>query len=281
MSHFGLMRLALASSVVALSGAVLAEEPSYFAKGPTYGASSRWTGFYVGLNAGYAWSDANAGSTFSCLTGPATPCNYNNDTIANRGNLTIIGNGASGALSDTGFAGGLQGGFNWVSGGVLIGAESDFNAFRLGSKHQTTSVLPTLVPIIVTSSASVETNWLFTARGRLGWAATSSMMLYGTGGLAATDGQASNFFTDYFSPSETGGSSKSNILIGYVVGGGAEWALDRQWSLKAEYLFLNFGSISTSVSDLNTPGSGFGNNALATKVDLDAQIVRVGLNHKF
>jgi outer membrane immunogenic protein len=106
-------------------------------------------------------------------------------------------------------------------------------------------------------------------------------MLYGTGGLALTDGRASNFFTDYFSPSETGGSSKSNILIGYVVGGGAEWALDRQWSLKTEYLFLNFGSISTSVSDLNTPGSGFGNNALATKVDLDAQIVRVGLNHKF
>ena len=67
----------------------------------------------------------------------------------------------------------------------------------------------------------------------------------------------------------------------YVVGGGAEWALDRQWSLKAEYLFLSFGSISTSVSDLNTPGSGFGNNALATKVDLDAQIARVGLNHKF
>ena len=274
MVHFGLMRLALAIAGVAISGAALAEEP-------TYAASSRWTGFYVGLNAGYTWSDVSASSTFSCLTGPATPCNYNNDTIANRGNLTIIGNGASGSLSDTGFAGGLQGGFNWVSGGVLIGAESDFNAFRLGNKHQTTSVLPTLVPIIVTSSASVETNWLFTARGRLGWAATSSMLLYGTGGLAVTDGQARNYFTDYFSPSETGGSSKSNTLIGYVVGGGAEWALDRQWSLKAEYLFLSFGSISTSVSDLNSLGSGTGNNALATKVDLDAQIVRVGLNHKF
>ena len=107
------------------------------------------------------------------------------------------------------------------------------------------------------------------------------MLLYGTGGLAVTDGHASNFFTDYFSPSETGGSSKSNTLIGYVVGGGAEWALDRQWSLKAEYLFLSFGSISTSVSDLNSPGSGTGNNALATKVDLDAQIVRLGLNQKF
>ena len=159
MVHFGSMRLALAIAGVAISGAALAEEP-------TYAASSRWTGFYLGLNAGYAWSDANAGSIFSCPTGPATPCNYNNDTIANRGNLTIIGNGASGSLSDTGFTGGLQGGFNWVSGGVLIGVESDFNAFRLSNNHQTTSVLPTLVPIIVTSSASVETDWLFTARGR-------------------------------------------------------------------------------------------------------------------
>ena len=66
------MRLALAIAGVAISGAALAEEP-------TYAASSRWTGFYLGLNAGYAWSDANAGSIFSCPTGPATPCNYNND----------------------------------------------------------------------------------------------------------------------------------------------------------------------------------------------------------
>jgi outer membrane immunogenic protein len=65
------------------------------------------------------------------------------------------------------------------------------------------------------------------------------------------------------------------------MGGGTEWALDRQWSLKAEYLFLSFGSISTSVTDLNAPDSGFANDTLATKVDLDAQIVRLGLNHKF
>jgi opacity protein-like surface antigen len=65
------------------------------------------------------------------------------------------------------------------------------------------------------------------------------------------------------------------------VGGGVEWARDQQWSLKAEYLFLSFGSISTSITDLSPPDSGFASDAVATKVDLDAQIVRLGLNHKF
>ena len=33
-----------------------------------------WTGFYIGLNAGYAWGDSDAVSSFTCLTGEG--CGY-------------------------------------------------------------------------------------------------------------------------------------------------------------------------------------------------------------
>ena len=71
-----------------------------------------WTGFYVGVNAGAAWSMGNRQTTLS------VPTFTNNFLVASwPGNL---GN------SNTGFIGGGQAGYNWQMGAFVVGVETHF-----------------------------------------------------------------------------------------------------------------------------------------------------------
>jgi outer membrane immunogenic protein len=82
---------------------------------------------------------------------------------------------------------------------------------------------------------------------------------------------------------ETFPYSAKGFEFGYAFGGGAEWALNANWSIKAEYL---------RVSLPNLPGQTvattfLGPNALATDIMTfspsrdNLNIVRVGLNYRF
>jgi outer membrane immunogenic protein len=85
--------------------------------------------------------------------------------------------------------------------------------------------------------------------------------------------------------------------VGWTVGGGVEGALDNNWSLKAEYLYVDYGrygrNLGTftsvgSVNTLNTPLTG-----LNTVVDTTTRVTgtgssritdhvfRVGINYRF
>ena len=109
-------------------------------------------------------------------------------------------------------------------------------------------------------------------------AVSSNVLLYGTSGLAVTELGVRNSLS---SAVAQGAVNDSGRLVGWTVGGGAEWALNRHWSLRAEYLYLDFGKVTVN-APVNSPGPLFpDNNNLATTVDLTAQIVRGGLNYRF
>jgi len=69
------------------------------------------------------------------------------------------------------------------------------------------------------------------------------------------------------------------MKLGWTAGGGLEWALTRNWSVKAEYLFVKFGSINASGTVIGT-AAGYG-SAISTSTDLTANIARAGVNYKF
>jgi outer membrane immunogenic protein len=50
----------------------------------------------------------------------------------------------------------------------------------------------------------------------------------------------------------------------------------RQWTVKAEYLYLDLGTRSVTFSDLDFPGG-----TLTASTGFKAQIVRAGLNYRF
>jgi outer membrane immunogenic protein len=228
-----------------------------------------WTGFYVGVSAGGAWSRANTASS----TIFAPPADYFGSPI-NVAQFNLVG-----AQRDTanGFTGGGQAGYNWQAGNIVAGIETDFQYFHLAGGGSATGTLPT-IPGTFMISQSFSTNWLWTFRPRVGLAA-NNWLFYATGGLALTNTKANWRFLDNFGDVET--TSLSKTLVGWAVGGGAEYAFSGGWSLKAEYLYLNFGNAQITTS--NILDSGFfpvPRQPIAHNISLTSNVVRIGLNYK-
>jgi outer membrane immunogenic protein len=252
--------------------------------------SPDWEGFYVGANAGHGWGVADATASTSCaltVTPPPLPvplpgyfCNrisQNKDLPqtdpADLARAAAVSQTGSGPIDPSGFTGGVQAGRNWQAGNVVVGVEFDANAFNL-SGSRSASGLATAPVLAHTVGSSIDTDWLVTARGRIGWAA-SSMLFYATAGLALTDVKLA------FSYRDAGGAaldaSSSDIKAGLAVGGGLEWALSRNWSVKGEYLFVDFGRVTSFGSVEN----GAQRSPYSVSTDLSTHIARLGLNYKF
>jgi outer membrane immunogenic protein len=61
---------------------------------------------------------------------------------------------------------------------------------------------------------------------------------------------------------------------------GLEWAFARNWSVKGEYLYVNFGSKTTTATVTNAVLGG-SPNLLTTSGTLSANIARAGINYHF
>jgi outer membrane immunogenic protein len=233
-----------------------------------------WTGFYVGVNAGAAWSMGNRQTTLS------VPTFTNNFLVASwPGNL---GN------SNTGFIGGGQAGYNWQTGAFVVGVETDFDGTTLSKTFNFTSspfLATTPFPGDVLSvNAKASLDWLGTTRARFGFVATpdNRLMFYATGGVAYGGGSSSfNAFdsqNDFFF---TG--SPSSTRVGWTLGAGVEYAITNNITIKGEYLYYNLGSTSfTSVPTFNGPfANAFPGIVAQNKYTFDGSIVRAGVNYKF
>ncbi len=201
------------------------------------------------------------------------------------GNGVTVANAGTGSLSADSVIGGGQAGYNAQSGKLVYGFEVDLSALDLSASRQGSGLYP---PSFFapgngfTIGSSLDTNWLFTARGRVGWS-LPNLLLYATAGLALTDVKVTATYSDNLiiaGPGGSGYASNSETKVGYAVGGGAEWALTDRWTLRGEYLYVDFGSVSASgvISNPDFPG---GSNAFKTSEDLSAHIARVGVNYYF
>lgn len=239
-----------------------------------------FAGAYIGVNAGSAWGSSNYATDSGCApdAGNGVFCEQPPDPSAVNG--TAVAASGTGDLFSSGFTGGIQGGYNWQQGNVVFGGEGDFGAFSLGDSTSPAGVFP--FPFLGTTYALTErmsTSWLATLRARLGYTVTPELLLYATGGLSLTDLKFSSGYSDnaidLTFPGGTGFGSRSDVKAGWTVGGGGEWLLDGNWSVKAEYLYFDFGSMSMAVPLSNTPAFA---QTMQVEADLSAQVARVGIN---
>jgi len=271
--------VAVAVSIIAFTQIAAAADLAYKAPSPVAPVFT-WTGWYIGANAGYDWNNnVDVSSSFSC---PDLPCPINRDT-----NLADISAASSQSISAKGFNGGIQAGYNWQTGSLVLGIESDVGIMNL-SGQQSLTITSRSGLLTFSPSTSIGTDALATVRGRLGWAVAPTVLLYGTGGLAVTDPNVHNTFSDSVSNPNTvigpanGASSNERTRAGWTAGGGVEWAFAPHWSVKAEYLYADFGSIITTAS-VNAPNATISvtPNVFSTSVDVKANLVRVGINYLF
>jgi outer membrane immunogenic protein len=287
---FSVAALALAISA---GSALAADLPSRKAPPVAPPPAPLWKGFYAGLNAGGTWGNNNAinGSTY-----PA-------GAVANSSPVYwALGNGSVGSRGNNlvGFIGGGQIGYNWqptFAGYTFVtGAEADIQGIAGSGNGSRTgySVLPGSAggeTISNFSKSSGSLQYLGTVRGRLGWLATPTLLIYGTGGLAyggVSLNRSVSTFDAINGASQwvaIGNAAYSNTQVGWTAGGGLEWMFMPNWSAKAEYLYYNLGNVSaTSVSTLVPTGSGVGNQLYRSTTysgTISANLVRAGVNYHF
>ncbi len=245
-----------------------------FSGAASAGTPDSWEGFYAGANVGYAWGSSDAVTSAGC--GTFVPFYF---VCGNQPGVQASG---TGSLSPDGVTGGVQAGYNWQHQAWVYGAALDFGSFNLSkSRTGASAYVVTRAGVPYATSSSVDTDWLFTARGRLGWTAAPHLLLYATGGLALTNLEVSNTFADTIAPSAgSGASSRSKTKAGWTIGGGVEWMLARNWTVDTEYLFLDFGSLATS-ANVSPPANPAAKSTLTTSSDLTAHTVRLGANYRY
>jgi outer membrane immunogenic protein len=225
-----------------------------------------WSGWYVGGNAGGTWGGAQSRTTVSPGGGavviPPADVSTINTTFLSRANNPEI-------------AGGIEGGYGYRAGVVVLGLETDFGAFGVREQNATTyASAPTSPPAFYNLSHKLSTNWLWTLRPRVGYM-TGRWFLYGTGGLALTDVTLRANYMDTRTPSNQTSFSTSSTRAGWTAGGGIAYALSPHWSIKVEYLYTDLGTIQGASG---TP-SGF--VTLNGRSTITSNLVRMGVDFRF
>jgi outer membrane immunogenic protein len=224
-----------------------------------------WTGWYVGVNGGYAWDDSTGNlNAFTTAAGSDFTA-----AVAAGGTPRFLG-----AKHEGGF-GGAQVGYNWQMSNWLFGLEADIQGADIG-KTSTTVFLGGggIAPSVSTGRDHLD--WFGTVRGRVGVTA-NNVLFYGTGGLAYGGVQTS--ITNVFTPGTAGtfAGSSSDTRFGWAAGAGVEWGFAPNWSVKGEYLHIDLGSSNVTMLDpVHFP------LASATyRFHHELETVRVGVNYRF
>jgi len=252
--------------------------PMYKAPPPVMAAVYNWTGSYVGVNGGWgssannrvalAGTDTGAGGIFEPLGLPGP----NTAPIINRA-----------ALKSSGGLGGVQAGYNWQTGTWLFGIEADIDAAGIKGSNTINAGGPGTPFVAVSYPMSSNLKWLGTVRGRLGMLVAPQFLLYGTGGFAfgRNDLSLAAIAPGAAPPCPTVAQScantNTNTQTGYVIGGGVEWKFAPNWSVKGEYLFVDLGNQSSTIT------YNYGTFLSTGRVTAQDRynIGRAGLNYQF
>jgi outer membrane immunogenic protein len=226
------LTLAAAFAVAAVAPAQAADMPARsFYKAEPAAQSYDWTGFYLGINGGYgfgrsSWSDPAAGTD-------------------------------SGRFNTSGATLGGQLGYNWQTGPVVLGVETDMDWLNAkGSSSSAGGVCATNGG----GSCQTQQSWLGTTRARVGYA-FDRWLPYITGGVAYGDIRATQ-------PTGTSSSTKT----GWTAGAGVEYGITKNWSAKLEYLHVDLGTATFMGAASGTP---------TLNVPITDDLARVGLNYRW
>jgi len=150
------------------------------------------------------------------------------------------GSVTSSPTDPSGVFGGAQLGYNWQTGRWVYGVETDI---QLSGADDTGG------------GVQFENPWWGTTRGRLGYT-WNAFLFYGTLGIGYGDVKA-----------RTAGLSETRTQFGWAAGLGVEVGLNKSWSAKAEYLYMDLGDRNYAIT--------------GTSSGLWSNMLRLGVNYHF
>jgi outer membrane immunogenic protein len=206
-----------------------------------------WTGCYIGGNVGYGWARQDFIDPPEGVVDGSTAVDL-------------------GAHTADGVVGGGQIGCDYQTGPWVIGVQGMFDWANL----EGSGPLPAAFTFDARNGVFSNVSWFATLTGRIGYTVQPGVLAYVKGGAA--------WVRDEFRVNTDSGiiNWRANVTrSGWTIGGGLEWMFAPQWSLFAEYNYMDFGSFNAT----------FVPNLLvfrpSVEISQDVQTVLIGINYRF
>ncbi len=208
-----------------------------------------WTGFYLGGNIGGAWTSRRVTDSFFGIDFSRS--------------------------SDGVFIGGGQIGYNWqVAPNFVLGIEGDIDGIA-NKSGGASAVVPGVGTIAATGNA--DGNWVSTIAARFGYA-NDHWLFYGKAGGGWLSGSGNVTLTNLNTGASTAIAGIGSTRSGYLLGGGIEYAITNNWTIKGEYDYLG---LSGSRSFVVPVGSTFLVGDTFTRSGRNFQMFKIGFNYLF
>lgn len=257
---------------------------------PSLAEAGEWRGLYLGVHGGMSLGHTK---------GTTTALDGSSDPVSTTESVDL-------ALRDN-FFGGVQAGFNWqLRNRFVLGLEVDYSTSNLATLHEARATETSLAGTNMLQAATLyDIDWTSSLRGRLGYAFDNGLLLYGTGGyaLASETARRSQFrSTSARAPNSINGSATTfafqeetkELRSGWILGAGAEYAIDRHWSIRSEYSYSHFSDhsfafpLATSGTGMpytyqgvTHPGSFSVVNGRKASNEIDLHTLKMGFNYRF
>jgi outer membrane immunogenic protein len=313
-----LLRVGVFAVAVSISAMAKADGPGQRYAQPAYYGTYNWSGLYIGGFVGEAWGNSVATSD-PCIVNVGGAFPQGSCYEVTGGGFAIPGTGplyapASYSLGNGPIAG-ITAGYNHQVGRLVLGLESETGYIHLSGSGPFIAApnagigVPNGCPPFVGNcpnftASSTLGNWYTAVTARIGvtgnslfpsWIDGDRSLFYAKVGPAV--GRFSTSATSFNTPTTTGSyqfaTSGADNVWGVAAGGGLEWALTRNWSLKGEYEYLGFQHSTTACGTLNNGsvfvfGGGVPNGPVIPATTVcgstsapSVQSVRLGLNYRF
>lgn len=265
--------LAMTTALTCAAGSALAADMRMPTKAPVAAVAQvyNWTGIYVGGFIGGAVADRNVAAT---------------EAVAQPGGVFAAGTAYNfPAAAPYGYGltpsviGGLTIGYNWQMPGsnFVVGLEGEGGYINL--RNRVTNPNSAIFGNDTTDSTRIGSAYGVIA-GRLGLA-WDRALIYGKGGVAIIGKHAD--VTDACNVGTCGAglltANRDITKVTWALGGGVEWAIAREWSVKAEYLYLATGETFSVCG----PGAAAaaGSTFCSTHTDPGVHTGKFGVNYHF
>jgi outer membrane immunogenic protein len=244
-----------AALAVTLAGPALAADLPMKSQVPYVEPRFSWTSCYVGGHAG-------GGRGSKAMTDPVFLVEENLIAPGTTTGVTTVNTSPTGAV-----IGGEIGCDYQFSSNVVVGVEGTAS----GSTMRGSQVVSLHDSPPDTALVQANNDFLASVTGRIGYA-FDTVLVYGRGGFAIAGDKY-----NVSGGSVAGNGTPFNFQgldnrVGYVVGGGVDWAFSRHWSVNVEYDYYQFGHGNILMTD--------GISGLTGVVDVkqSVQVVKVGFN---
>ncbi len=207
-----------------------------------------WTGFYVGAQVGYQFSDREDGF---------------GDRYRFRRAGTFIDDFNDG--EDDAFVAGAHAGYNVQFGSFVVGVEGDIEGVFGDDDDDYGTLLVRTTPTGPNLAYTIGANqldWQGSIRARAGFAFDRTL-IYATGGFAFGGLSGGHSFGGVFDDDD-------DTVSGYTVGLGVEHAFTNNLTARLEYRYTAFDEINTRFDNVEIDGD-----------DFDFHTVRLGVSFKF